>query len=159
MSVRRQKRAGSCEERKRRGRRGSVVGVSNRIRGDSGLLVLEWLLIFAAIGALGASSVMVVRSVLATTTDVADDPAVLLIEADVAATQIAADFATAAGSSTLAIATATATQQCSDLASRFSDVVDTATWVAEGAGIPDDPATPEDESTTIPAHCDVVPRT
>ena len=118
-------------------------------------MVLEWLLIVAAIAGLGASSVLVVRRVLDTTTDRPTDAAVLLIEADIAATKVAADFA-----ATVPLNLAEAQQRCSDIARSFRDVVDTARWEPALPAQDDNPATPQDETDPgRPARCHIEPRT
>ena len=58
---------------------------------DSGLIALEWLLIVAAIAGLAASSTLVVQRTLDSTVEIPGDVHVRLIDADIAAAQIAAE--------------------------------------------------------------------
>ena len=58
---------------------------------DSGLIALEWLLIVAAIAGLAASSTLVVQRTLDSAVEIPGDVHVRLIDADIAAAQIAAE--------------------------------------------------------------------
>ena len=58
---------------------------------DSGLIALEWLLIVAAIAGLAASSTLVVQRTLDSSVEIPGDVHVRLIDADIAAAQIAAE--------------------------------------------------------------------
>ena len=129
--------------------------IVRRLRDDSGLMGLEWLLIVASIAALGASSALVVQQVLSVTSEDASGPEVSLIEADIAAAQLTSEYA-----ATINPYEALFIQRCADLAVQFDDVVDTASWEREMVAAPtDDPATPlKNESVTYPARCLAHPR-
>ena len=58
---------------------------------DSGLIALEWLLIVAAIAGLAASSTLVVQRTLDSSVEIPGDVHVRLIDADIAAAQIAVE--------------------------------------------------------------------
>ena len=58
---------------------------------DSGLITLEWLLIVAAIAGLAASSTLVVQRTIDSAVEIPGDVHVRLIDADIAAAQIAAE--------------------------------------------------------------------
>ena len=58
---------------------------------DSGLITLEWLLIVAAIAGLAASSTLVVQRTLDSSVEIPGDVHVRLIDADIAAAQIAGE--------------------------------------------------------------------
>ena len=107
---------------------------------DRGLITLEWLLIVGAVASLAASSTLVVQRVVDNSVEVPDDVHVWLIDADIAAAQIAAE-ATAwrqglAGDDLVAYLTDgvsdeydTFEQRCSDLGVAFKDVVERAQFV------------------------------
>lgn len=124
-------------------------------RDESGLMTLEWLLIFAAVISLGAVSVLIVQQVLDGAIDLPPDREVLLVEADIAAARISSDLRKAGASTD----EAPFQQRCDDIVRQFSDVVDHTTWFR---GIPagmDDPITPEfDPSPAQPAKCTVTAR-
>lgn len=120
-------------------------------RADSGLMTLEWLLIVAAIASLGAASFLVVQRVLDATTDPPVSPEVLLIEADIAAAQITADFALAGPVDYLPFQ-----DRCHDIATDFDAVVARAEWMPAQSAVPDTPGTPG--RPALPARCHLVAR-
>ena len=61
------------------------------MRGDIGLVTLEWLLVVGAIAGIAASSVLAVQRVVDDTTEVPDDPLVRVLDADIAAAFIASE--------------------------------------------------------------------
>ena len=103
---------------------------------DSGLIALEWLLIVAAIAGLAASSTLVVQRTLDSTVEIPGDVHVRLIDADIAAAQIAAE-ATAwrlgldpnqRSSWDLDDGYNHYEQRCGGLETAFDDVVATVEW-------------------------------
>ena len=90
-------------------------------RDDSGLVTLEWLLIVGAIAGLAASSVLVVQRVLDDSAELPADPAVRVIDADIAAAFLAreADAAALSGPTDWA----DFELRCANLSSTFGDVV------------------------------------
>ena len=113
-------------------------------------MTLEWLLIVAAIAALGASSVLVVQRVLDATADAPTSPEVLLIEADIAAARITSDFALAG-----ALDRAPFEARCTAIAADFAAVVALAEWRGVQS---DNPATPENEYRPERCHLDHRPQ-
>ena len=107
---------------------------------DSGLIALEWLLIVAAVAGLAASSTLVVQRAVDRSMDIPGDVHVRLIDADIAAAQIAGE-ATAwrrgfDGNELVdhllrgvTNAYGTFQQRCSALGAAFEDVVESAVLV------------------------------
>ena len=115
----------------------------------SGLVTLEWLLIFAAIAGLAASSVLTVQRVLDDTSDVPADPAVRVIDADIAAAFIAseADAAALAGTTDFT----DFSQRCTHLGTAFDVVVQWAVWTPP-VTIP--PSLPDQPEPTVDTHAE-----
>ena len=94
---------------------------------DSGLVTLEWLLIVGVIAGLAASSALIVQRVLDDTAEVPADPAVRVLDADIAAAFVAREAEAAALSGLYT--DAEFRPRCeTDLHSVFGDVVDPAVW-------------------------------
>lgn len=58
-------------------------------RGESGLMTLEWLLVVAAVAGIAAVAAYIVQRVVDEEVDVADDPTVLVLDAEIAAAFVA----------------------------------------------------------------------
>ena len=100
-------------------------------RNDSGLVTLEWLLIVAAAIGLAASSVLAVQQVLDGAAEVPDDPAVRVIDADIAAAFLAEEANAAALNEHTVKDVKDYGQRCqTGIRDAFSDVVDSAVWRA-----------------------------
>ena len=139
---------------------------------DSGLIALEWLLIVAAIAGLAASSTLVVQRTLDSTVEIPGDVHVRLIDADIAAAQIAAE-ATAwrlgldpnqRSSWELDNGYSHYRQRCGDAKTAFDDVVEEVEWSRpqeyEGliAMSPDQQVAYDAGEIVAPAQCAVKPR-
>ena len=118
---------------------------------DSGLVTLEWLLIFAAIAGLAASSVLTVQRVLDDTSEVPADPAVRVIDADIAAAFIASEAQSAFDADPLTYTSIDAgfSSRCAPgIEDAFDDVVHSTHWRPPG-----DNGTPDDPDDDVPAQC------
>ena len=144
---------------------------------DRGLITLEWLLIVGAVASLAASSTLVVQRVVDNSVEVPDDVHVWLIDADIAAAQIAAE-ATAwrqglAGDDLVAYLTDgvsdeydTFYQRCSDLGVAFKVVVESAEFyelqerhdAAWLLGLTEEERDKRAREIAVPALCTVQPR-
>ena len=114
-------------------------------------MTLEWLLIVGAIAGLAATSVLVVQRVLDDTAEIPADPAVRVIDADVAAAFVAADAQAAFDNdpATYDDFNEAFQNDCDAVAAAFSDVVaDTPGWTPPG-----DNTTPADPDDDVPAKC------
>ncbi|WP_419946563.1 hypothetical protein [Candidatus Poriferisodalis sp.] len=116
---------------------------------ERGLITLEWVLIFGAIAAVAAGTSLAVQRVVDSSTDVPDDPLVRVIDADIAAANVAAEAQAAFGAS---YDDEEFADRCTAIGQAFSDVVNTTGWTT-----PDDNGTPSDESDDVPASCQVEP--
>ena len=119
-------------------------------RNDSGLVTLEWLLIVAAAIGLAASSVLAVQQVLDGAAEVPDDPAVRVVDADIAAAFLAEEANAAALDGR---AVEDYGQRCQPgIRDAFSDVVRDTEWMPPTA-------TESDPPTLVdPAQCKVALR-
>ena len=115
-------------------------------------MTLEWLLIVGAIAGLAATSVLVVQRVLDDTAEIPADPAVRVIDADVAAAFVAADAQAAFDSDPPNYYNVNEKfeHRCDDVRTAFSDVVDVDVdgWAPAQGG-----DTPDDLTDDVPAKC------
>lgn len=96
-------------------------------RPDCGLVTLEWLLIVAAIAAVAGTSVLIVQRVVDDAADVPPDPWTRMIDADIAAAEIAHEAQQAfneSQNSGTAYDDNDFETQCESLEVRFDDVVE-----------------------------------
>lgn len=125
---------------------------------DAGLITLEWLLIVGAVAGLAASSVLIVQRVIDDTAEVPADPAVRLIDADIAAAFVASDaqaaFDQAVSARNLSLyVDADFSSRCNPgIQAAFDDVVLSAAWTT-----PTDNGTPDNPTDDVPARCVVTP--
>lgn len=130
---------------------GPVLGAAAaaHARPDGGLVTLEWLLIIGAVAGLSAASVLAVQNVVDGRTEVRDDPAVQVIDADIAAAFIEAEANEAELAGTYSSIRAELEQRCtSGLQAGFA-VVESAVW-RDPVNDPNDPA-----KLSRPAKCTV----
>ena len=88
---------------------------------QAGRTVLEWLLIAAGIAAMAAATGVAVQRIVDSYTEEDADPAVRVLEAEVAAAEIEAAETAAPGG-------VDAAPRCMDLEREFADVVASAVW-------------------------------
>ena len=121
---------------------------------ERGVIALEWLLIVGAIAGLAASSVLIVQRVVDDSSEVAVDPLVLVLEADIAAAFLAAEADTAALSPPYDDADFEPRCQTA-LKAAFSAVVDTAVWTTPDTIAPVNAGDPP--TLVTGARCEVTP--
>ena len=122
---------------------------------DAGLITLEWLLIVGAVAGLAAFSVLAVQRVVDDTAEVPADPAVRLIDADIAAAFVASEAQAAFDADPAGYADTSFESRCKPgIENDFDDVVDRAVWIAPSLGTDGDPNTDDD----VAARCRVTPR-
>ena len=95
---------------------------------ERGLVTLEWLLLVGAIAGLAASSVLVVQRVLDDSAELPADPAVRVIDADIAAAFLAREADAAALDGVIDFADYQ--QRCWNLRAAFDDVVAFVAWTS-----------------------------
>ena len=123
---------------------------------ERGLMTLEWLLIVGAMAGIAAMSVATVQRVLDDHTEVRADPAVRLIDADIAAAFLAAEANEAALSPLYD--DNDFSPRCNALERAFDDVVFGAEWTTP-LMLPADPADPADPAELDnSAKCQVTPK-
>ncbi len=124
---------------------------------DAGLITLEWLLIVGAVAGLAAVSVLAVQRVIDDTAEVPADPAVRLIDADIAAAFVASDaqaaFDAAVRDGNLYVDSGFSSRCDPGIQDDFGDVVSRAVWSP-----PTGDNTPGDLADDVPARCVVTPR-
>ena len=99
----------------------------------SGLASLEWLLIISAVGGFAAVLAVAIYGVIDDASEAPSDPAIRLIEADVAAAQIEAEAAALdneAGLESSNQLLVRLEQRCEELQLTFPDVVQRTVWTA-----------------------------
>ena len=122
---------------------------------SSGIVTLEWLLIVGAIAGLAASTTLIVQRVVDDTSEIPADPAVRVIDADIAAAFLASEADAAVLS--LPYDDALFEDRCETaLHAAFADVVLSASWTSPMATIPPDPRDPPELLTH--AQCSVAPQ-
>ncbi len=133
-------------------------------RCDGGLITLEWLLVVGAIAGLAASSVLIVQRVVDDTSEVPADPAVRLIDAEIAAAFVAAEAnndpnsmcSLWAGDPLVCYIISgeednSYEQRCTALRDTFNDVVSSSVWRSAQLDI-------DFINMEIPARCTVTPK-
>ena len=119
---------------------------------DSGLVSLEWLLIFAAIAGLAATSTLIVQEVLDSSSELPADVEVRVIDAEIASAELAGEANEAALAG--AFVEADFERRCrTDLSNSFDDVLASASWTSPVTipAVPDplDPLAPPIEPARI----------
>ena len=135
-------------------RRGQCTAGPGR---ESGLAVLEWLLILGAAAGLAAFSVLAVQRVLDRASEAPADPLVRLLDADIAAAFVATEGQSVFDDGQYDDATDSGFEQrCNDILAGSPDVVDSAVWV-DPRGPDRLTGTDDTDDDDVAAACTVTP--
>lgn len=123
--------------------------IPDSVRGDLGLVTLEWLLVVAAIAGLAATTVLAVQRVVDTASDRPPSPEVRAIDAEIAAAFVAHEATQCEEDPGCTYISLPFLSRCQDVADNYSDVVQftPTSWV--------DPVPVPGSPTVTPAECNL----